>query len=282
MLVIDAHNHAAWLGHTVQQHVANMDKYGIAMTWLLTWEAPDIEVSRSYKGTPGVPGPFPLADALVGRKEFPGRFILGYCPDPREPGALDLLEQAIELHGVQTCGEWKLRMRFDDPANLRLWRFCAERKLPITMHLAYLQPTKPDYYWYGESMESLEASMQAVPDALIIGHGNGFWAAISGDGKHLTEHRPEGPIVPGGAVIRMMRQYPNLYADLSALSGLNALTRDRAFACEFLIEFQDRLLYGRDRFDNGCRENLDSFDLPAEAYAKILSGNALRLAPPQT
>ena len=54
----------------------------------------------------------------------------------------------------------------------------------------------------------------------------------------------------------IMRQYPNLYADLSAGSGLRALQRDRAFGREFLIEFQDKLLFGRDYFDTRLMDHL--------------------------
>ena len=44
----------------------------------------------------------------------------------------------------------------------------------------------------------------------------------------------------------MLRERANLYGDLSGTSGWNALDRDRGFARSFLLEFQDRLVYGRD------------------------------------
>jgi predicted TIM-barrel fold metal-dependent hydrolase len=284
MRVIDAHNHAKWLGCSIKQHVANMDQYGIEVTWLLTWEAPASEISPGYARTtnPLAVG-IALADVVEAKERYPGRFVIGYCPDPRDPAALDRLEAAMELHGARTCGEWKLRMLFDDPDNLRLFRFCAGRKMPVTIHLDYPSDKDRGYprpdYWYGGSIESLERAIQAVPDVLIIGHGPGFWAHVSADGKHLSSHYPEGPVVPGGAVVRMMRQYPHLYADLSATSGLNAVRRDPKFGREFLLEFQDKLLFGRDCFDNKCREHLDTLQLPADAYQKILAGNALRLVP---
>ena len=43
-----------------------------------------------------------------------------------------------------------------------------------------------------------------------------------------------------------MRKYPNLKGDLSAGSGCNALSRDRAHAARFLTEFQDQLFFGLD------------------------------------
>jgi hypothetical protein len=43
-----------------------------------------------------------------------------------------------------------------------------------------------------------------------------------------------------------MRKYPNLYGDLSAGSGCNALARDPEYAIKFMTEFQDRLMFGLD------------------------------------
>lgn len=45
---------------------------------------------------------------------------------------------------------------------------------------------------------------------------------------------------------RLLRQYPNLYVDISANSGLNALTRDPEVGIRFLDEFQDKLLFATD------------------------------------
>ena len=53
-------------------------------------------------------------------------------------------------------------------------------------------------------------------------------------------------MTPGGAVPRLMRRYGNLWADTSAGSGYNALTRDEHFGLDFLEEFHQRLLFGID------------------------------------
>jgi predicted TIM-barrel fold metal-dependent hydrolase len=77
----------------------------------------------------------------------------------------------------------------------------------------------------------------------------------------------------------MLRTYPNLYCDLSAGSGLNALQRDVEFAKEFIFEFQDRLLFGRDFFDDNLYKFLISLSLPQEILDKIFYKNALKLVP---
>ena len=51
---------------------------------------------------------------------------------------------------------------------------------------------------------------------------------------------------PGGLTDRYLSDYPNMYGDLSAGSGLNALTRDEDFTRDFLTRHRDKLLFGSD------------------------------------
>ena len=47
-----------------------------------------------------------------------------------------------------------------------------------------------------------------------------------------------------------MSDYANMYGDLSAGSGLNALTRDEDFTRDFLTRHQDKLVFGSDCSDS--------------------------------
>ena len=60
---------------------------------------------------------------------------------------------------------------------------------------------------------------------------------------------PRGPVTPGGWTDRYLSDYPNFFADLSAGSGHNALTRDPDFTRGFLKRHQDKLLFGSDCSD---------------------------------
>jgi len=57
------------------------------------------------------------------------------------------------------------------------------------------------------------------------------------------------PVLTGGITDRLLRDYPNIYADHSAGSGLTALTRDEEHAIGFLQRHQDQLLFGTDCAD---------------------------------
>jgi predicted TIM-barrel fold metal-dependent hydrolase len=289
MRIIDAHNHPDWHGYNLDRFLANMQQYGIEKTWLLSWECPVDEYDPQYnsvslKDAAGYPIPF--ARCLEYARQSPASFVLGYAPDPRRPDAIDQLEAAVEIYGVRVFGELKLRMMYDDLDALRVFRYCGRKDLPVTVHLDYEFDTGRSYprpnWWYGGGIEPFERAVCACPGTIFIGHAPGFWSHISGDDQYSQAMYPAGPVVPGGRVPEMLRRYPNLHADLSANSALSALSRDAGFAREFLIEFQDRLLYGRDCFDNRMQEFLNSLDLPAEVLAKICSGNAFRLVPEQS
>lgn len=286
-MIIDCHNHPDWHGHNLDKFLANMAEFNIDRTWLLSWKCPPDEYAPennfAVPDAGGMNGPIPFARCISYAERAPGKFILGYAPDPRRPEAIDKLQAAMEIYGARICGELKLRMMYDNPDALRLYRFCGKKKLPVTVHIDYEFDTGAKYprpnWWYGGGIEVFERAIRACPETIFLGHAPGFWAHISGDGQHDQALYPKGRVVPGGKLIEMLRQCPNLYCDLSAGSGLNALTRDPEFAADFLLEFQDRILYGRDYFDNKHQEFLNSVRLPPETLAKIYSGNAEKLVP---
>jgi len=86
---------------------------------------------------------------------------------------------------------------------------------------------------------------------------------------------------------KLLRDFPNLYADISANSGYNALTRDPDYGIRFLNEFQDKLMFGTDvcfadeegRMPhlNYLQERLASGDISQEVFDKITHRNALKV-----
>lgn len=289
---IDAHNHADWHGHDVTATLANMDAAGIEKTWLLSWESPPDEYAWENKAVTPSPlcgcgdtaiGPIPFAVGLAYKQAAPSRFVLGYAPDPRRPDALDRLKSAVNTYGVQVCGEVKLRMHYDNPDAVRLFRYCGELGLPVTLHIDYPLPDASGQrypradWWYGGGIEALERLLILCPYTDFLGHAPGFWCHISNDDLGLTQSYPKGPVIPGGQLERLFGRYPNLYGDCSADSCYNALTRDATYARTFLLRYQDRLLFARDGFDNKLQTFYDTLDLPADAKNKFYRDNAAKL-----
>lgn len=284
MKVIDSHNHPDWHGYNLERFIENMDVNGIDKSWLLTWECrPDEYDPVQYNSVlfPEDRGPVPFSRALSYVERRPERFVLGYAPDPRLPDSIDRLKSAVSMYGVKVYGELKLRMMFDNPDAIAMYKACGELGLPVVVHIDYEIPaTHPwpwNSYWYGGGIEAFERAVAACPDTVFLGHAPGFWAHISGDNRFSDESYPEGQVQPGGKVTEMLRKYPNLYCDLSAGSGLNALARDPEHAMQFIDEFQDRMLFARDYFDSRLMDFLDSLELSDAVRSKIYFENSVGL-----
>jgi len=83
----------------------------------------------------------------------------------------------------------------------------------------------------------------------FIGHAQTWWANIDQNNHDQSVMYPKGPVTVGGVTDRYLSDYANMYGDLSAGSGLNALTRDEGFTRDFLVRHQNKLLFGSDCTD---------------------------------
>ncbi len=290
-MIIDTHQHVFWHGRDDRGLVADMDEHGIDLAWLLSWEVPPFEDNGTYHAVlnpiharvDGTHAGIPLSDLLLVRDRYPKRFEVGYCPHPAIGHAPKLFEAAVKIHGVRICGEWKFRMLFDDPRCLELFRVAGRLGCPVVLHLdvPYLSDKegKPAYFknWYGGTIDNLERALQACPETIFIGHAPGFWREISGDADKDARVYPKGRVKKGGRLMPLFERYPNLYADLSAGSGLAALRRDSRHARIFLERFADRLLFGRDIYGGDLLTYLKARKLPRKVFDAILYKNAKRL-----
>ena len=177
--------------------------------------------------------------------------------------------------GARGFGEHKPGVPFDDPRNLRVFAACQEVGLPVLFHLDSQRNTDRP------GLPGLEKVLRETPECVFIGHGPGWWASISGDASDLGGY-PKGPVTPGGAIDRLMQNYPNIYGELSAGSGANSILRDLEFGREFLIRRQDRVLFGTDFLSPG--QEVPQFELfeerlnlPANVRDLVLRENAKRL-----
>ena len=88
---------------------------------------------------------------------------------------------------------------------------------------------------------------------------------------------PQGPVTPGGRTLELLDSFPNLYGDMSAGSGLNALTRDVDFGRSFVLKYYQRLLFGRDNHSGDLHEHLQSLDLVEDVTENIYHLNAEKI-----
>ncbi|NMB98036.1 MAG: amidohydrolase family protein [Clostridiaceae bacterium] len=188
-------------------------------------------------------------DVITACSRYPDRLIPFCLIDPRYGNRPDIdfshLLEEYKTRGCKGIGELLPKMDFDDARCLNLYRQAGKFGMPVLFDMqdgVYGYGLRDDY-----GLPKLERALRECTDTIFIGHGPTFWAEISSDvPSNNRSGYPGGPIKPGGAVPRLMRKYSNLWADISAGSGHNALTRDPAFGVEFLDEFQDKIMFGTD------------------------------------
>jgi len=273
----------------VDDLLTNMDASGVERSVLLNWDVTRLEHYRAYEGafnpvhaTPtGESLGLPLIDIVAAVERHPDRFCVGYCPHPLDPHAVEHLDAAVRMYDVKICGEWKATIALDDPRCLNLFRYCGEAKLPVLVHVDVpFRPMAgggdPEYSleWYGGDPGHIARALAACPETIFLAHGPGFWRHISGDEASAGSGYPEGPVTPGGQVMQLLEDYPNLYMDLSAKSALNAISRDAEFGLGFVKKYHGRLLFGRDSYTSDLHEHLQSLELSVDAVENIYHRNA--------
>lgn len=223
-------------------------------------------------------------------RQHPNRFIPFCNVDPRMvTNAPDApLNELLDLYKAAGCkgvGEVTANLAFNDPLVENFFKHVQAVRLPLTFHIS---PTLGgNYGLYDEpGLPLLEGALRKFPDLVFLGHSQAFWCEIGplADVKDRWGY-PKGPVSMDGRVVDLMRRYPNLHGDLSANSGCNAISRDEAFGCEFLEEFQDRLYFGTDITNPNTPSPLRDYLLRlrdekgiAEAvFRKVARGNAIRL-----
>ena len=255
-MLIDMHAHIGDLRKTVDSPqkpmtvndlLRRLDREAIDRAVLLPWPpCPEAIVFPGlFADTPDIASQVRAATAHT------DRLIPFGNADPRWGGNTAdtdfgwLLEQFVDM-GCAGMGEVSANIYFDDPRTINLFRQCGEWDLPVT-----IESSAPGTGHYGfiddVGSPRLERLLQEAHDTVIIGHGPGFWAEM---GSPLTVEEkagyPSGPLENEGSLWRLFRTYPQLHADLSAVSGYNALTRDPEAGVRFITEFQDRLMFGTD------------------------------------
>jgi predicted TIM-barrel fold metal-dependent hydrolase len=174
----------------------------------------------------------------------PGRFTWFNSYDVAKPDAEQVLTQAAKA-GAQGFGEMKYHVAADGPEYRRVYALAAELRVPILIHFQEVDHFPNEGTWATGYAKTFEAILKAYPKTTFIGHADAFWANVSADYKNEAAY-PSGPIARGGVTDKWLGDYPNLFGDLAANSGNNALSRDADFTRDFLARHQDKLIFGSD------------------------------------
>ena len=218
--VLDCHLH---LRADAEANIVHMDGCGVTRAVILARDA--AERARAFQA------------------KYPRRAAWAASTEVATTGAETRLAQAAG-DGALGFGELKSHVEADGPELQRIYALAAERGVPVLIHFQEVEHFPGEGLW-GTGFKRFEAMLKKYPKTTFIGHADAFWANV--DAKYANEASyPTGPITRGGVTDKLLGDYGNLFGDLSANSGNNALSRDAAFTADFLRRHQDKLIFGSD------------------------------------
>jgi len=183
-----------------------------------------------------LPGGGSIERATPVMAQYPDRFARFTNANVRAPAFLDLIRAGLK-GGAIGLGELKYPVQVDGPEMRRVYDLAAEFRVPVLIHF--------EEGGFNSGFKRLPNLLKAYPRTIFIGHAQTWWANISADTANEAGY-PAGPVKSGGLTDKLLSDYPNIYGDLSANSGRNALARDPEFAAAFILRHRSKLMFGSD------------------------------------
>jgi predicted TIM-barrel fold metal-dependent hydrolase len=227
--IIDIHQHVPYSDRRGEALISHQRALGITTTILLP--------AGSRFGLAAGVAPYPEAKALAETHPDLFRWFANEVSD--QPGAIAGMRRQLEA-GAIGIGEQKFDIDSDSPALQRVAELAEEFGVPVLMHFQQGR--------YNHHFERFHHVLEKHPRVNFIGHAQTFWGHVA-QGYEESDLFPKGPVKAGGLTDRLLADYPNLYGDVSAGSGFNALNRDEDHARAFIARHQDKLLFGSDCSD---------------------------------
>jgi uncharacterized protein len=250
-LIIDIHQHTNYAGRTNEELIAHQKAMGVTRTVLLP--------AGRYFGLDAQCGPNQTVVDLA--RQHPKSFVYFANEVADLPGARDVIERFLR-RGAIGIGEQKFRVACDSCYIESLAELAQEFGVPMLLHFQHDR--------YNTGIENFHRTLEKFPKVNFIGHAQTWWANVDKNHNQPVLY-PKTKVTPGGITDRLVSDYPNMFGDMSAGSGLNFQTRDEEHARWFIERHQDKLLFGSD-----CDDRVGSG--PKCEGAQILAG-IRRLAP---
>jgi predicted TIM-barrel fold metal-dependent hydrolase len=172
-------------------------------------------------------------------RQYPERFKFFANEAPDVPDARQTMEKYLKM-GAIGIGEQKFPLDCDGLEVRAVAELARDYKVPVLLHF--------EHNTYNLGFNRFYRILEKYPTVNFIGHAQTWWGNIDASLEQEVLY-PRTKVTPGGITDRYLRDYPNMYADMSAGSGLNALLRDEDHARGFLDRHQNKLLYGSDCSD---------------------------------
>ncbi len=197
------------------------------------------------------------------------------------------------------------RLPVDDPRFDPVWSACGRLKIPVLIHTA-----DPAPFWLPHDTNNERwLELKEMPNRTRSPEKYPPWEKIIGEQHHVFRKHTGTNFINAhlgwygnnlGELGRLMEEMPNMYTEIGAV--LAELGRQPRFARRFFIRFQNRILFGKDTYNQAeyhtyfrVLESADEYfdyyrrrhafwqmyglDLPDIVLKKVYYGNAARLIP---
>jgi predicted TIM-barrel fold metal-dependent hydrolase len=265
--IIDIHQHTNYAGRSDEELILHQRELGFTRTVLLP-------AGSKYGLAAGCGG---NETVLALARKLPKEYVFFANELPDIPESKAVLEKYLKL-GAIGIGEQKFPVEADSKSIDLVAGIARHFNVPVLLHF--------QYQTYNLGFERFHKILERHPKVNFIGHAQTFWGNID-KSLNQADLYPKTKVTPGGLTDRWLSDYANLFADMSAGSGLSALLRDEDHAREFLKRHQDKLMYGSDCDDrkagtercSGLKQiaAIRRLSPNREVERKILYGNAARV-----
>lgn len=321
---VDVHSHQPGMpDEDLGELVAAMDQMNMAVMVNLSGrgfrrvELPDGTTRFGYED-----GAYLARAVARAREEAPGRFIVFTNVDFSGVGGAGWAEAAVrQLEADVAAGAAGLkiykglgmdsvdvdgkRIPVDDPRLDPVWAKCGELGIPVLIHTA-----DPAPFWQPRDATNERLyELIEIPRRWRDPAENPPWEQLIAEQHALFRRHPGTRFINAhlgwlgndlARLGRLLDELPNVYTEIGAV--LAELGRQPRFAREWMIRYQDRVMFGKDAwepdeypyffrvletdddyFDYYRRRHafwkIYGLDLPDEVLRKIYYGNALRVIP---
>ena len=240
--IIDIHQHIHYSGSSDESLLSHQFAMGITKTILLPSGRPVISPSTHNGSANGLEAGAGGNEACYKfAQDHPQQFTFGACEVPDLPDATREIEKYLKL-GARVIGELKFGIECDAAPMQKIYQLAEAYNVPVIMHWQFKK--------YNYSFNRFHKMLKKYPKVNFLGHAQTWWANVDKDHRDQSNLYPKTKVTTGGLTDRLLRDYPNMFADLSAGSGLNFFLRDENHTRLFLERHQDKLIYGSDCSDH--------------------------------
>lgn len=175
---IDAHSHVGYFGGwcdvgiTPEELIEQMDEYNVEKAVIST---------------------YPIKESIEAVDKYPDRFVGAAWVNPMEPGAVDIIKDAVENHGFKAVKLHPLENAFlpNDECVFPIAELARELDIPLMIHTGHPPFSLP---WSVAQLADIYPDVKMV--MIHMGHGNGMFIQ---------------------SAIDMAKKYPNLYLETSGM-----------------------------------------------------------------